>query len=213
MAVELRCERSHWRAFAPLGTTKEAAAPGSRRPVSTSTAVLVALLVFPPLSLGFAMLVREISIDPDLSFAQFLVPLAAVVGLAALALTIHAWGTAWWHNGAGHPVLQVRDGVVRGRLDAASRREPAFDGWDFAVPLAQVRDAHITEFGHLALCLPDDLSEEVRARERTTARARRWTALTGTPAVWPASRMLRRNDRQQRLDALVAALTPESTTP
>lgn len=113
-------------------------------------------------------------------------------------------------------MLAVDPGVVRGRLHSARRRGPAYDGWDFEVALADITDVRVTGAGHLAFSLPAPLADDLLDRPTTRTHARLWRAITGSPASWPASRMLAPDHRAEHLDRLVAALSggrPPGGTP
>ena len=208
MAAELACERRSWRVASPLGRTRVAppstSAPRSR--TSSAGPVVAGLLLLGVVLAPAGLVAAEVAGDPGTSWGQVVLwPAVAVVVLVGL-FTAHVLGTAWWVNGAGEPVLSVADGTVRGRLSAARRRPPAYDGWDFEVPLARITNARVTEAGHVAFDLPADVAQELCTRPTTTAHARHWRRTVGTPAAWPAGRMLRGADRRARLDRLVAAL-------
>lgn len=207
--ADLSCERRTWRACSPLGLTRVSPPVQRTRSTGRSTYVRLSACVaaFAVVAVPVAFLVAGVADDPQNSLTDVLLwPAVALIVLIAL-FAAHILGTAWWANGAGEPVLTVDGGMVRGRLSSARRRGPAYDGWDFELPLAQIVQVRLSDAGYVAIDLPPSLAEEILARPRTRAHARHWQAVTGTPAAWPARSMLRRHGRDERLALLVAALS------
>ncbi len=118
MPFELRCERRLWRAFARFGARPvdpmDQPLPRATKGCLVALFVVVVIVPMPVVAL-------ELSRDPDFSWGR-VVAWSAVVVIALVALLVmRMLGTSWWMNGAGEPVLALRDGVVRGRLSPASR--------------------------------------------------------------------------------------------
>ncbi|GAA1943596.1 hypothetical protein [Nocardioides hwasunensis] len=211
MAVELVCERGLWRALSPLGTTRMSA-PRSRggsasRTTTWTLAVAAVAVVLVP-----AAVMAERAANGDLSLTSVALVVLGILVLVVAGLVAYGLGSSWWLNGAGHPVLQVDGEVVRGRLHSARRTAPAYEGWDFEVPLASITDVRLTAAGHLAVGLPEALTQELLERPTTRTHARQWREVTGQPASWPASRMLGKSHRAEHLDRLVTALSGSAPT-
>lgn len=208
--VQVRCERRLWRMCSAAGSgrpPRTANAP-PRKPLDATASLVWA---------GLYAVAGTVLIGLAVAFGWlFLLGAAVALALAVGLGYAYVVGSMWWMAGAGEPVLDVHDGVVRGRirpLAKGDRAGPTVPGWwDFELPAAQVTAVKLTgREGRparrcLVLDLPAETSLTLVDRAETGWYAKRWLGYAGGPAAWPVGRMLRRRGRGARLAELQAAL-------
>ncbi|WP_067431683.1 hypothetical protein [Nocardioides jensenii] len=208
MPFELRCERRLWRAFARFGARPvdpmDQPLPRATKGCLVALFVVVVIVPMPVVAL-------ELSRDPDFSWGR-VVAWSAVVVIALVALLVmRMLGTSWWMNGAGEPVLALRDGVVRGRLSPASRGAEPYQGWDFELPVKNLAGVRLTPSGVLVLEVPEEVADRLRDTARTSVHAQHWERTVDSPTAWPG-KMLRTADRTERLSQIVAELNGQRSS-
>ncbi|MFR9780930.1 hypothetical protein ACL02O_33450 [Micromonospora sp. MS34] len=211
---ELRMRR---RLLRVLGTLRPIRAGYRMRPVTVAglfgLVAVWALLLFlaVPLALPGSRL-------PLLATAVVLV----ASPLAYLALSIGA--SAWYGYGAGHPMLSISDGEVRGRLRGvwadelaeADPEDPAW--WDVRLParaLTGVRVERDRPGGPLLILdVPPEVAEALTSHDDTRKLAEHWRDRVQSPAAWQVGLFEGRFRRERRLrillEALAAAGAPRS---
>ncbi|MEV0425347.1 hypothetical protein [Micromonospora sp. NPDC050495] len=206
VAPELRLRRPLLRI---LGTLRPIRAGYQARPVTALG--LVGLIVAGVLTLLVtAPLAGQV---PWLPFVA--VPVVVLLGpVAYLLLTVAA--STWYGYGAGHPMLVVADGEVRGRLrgvwaDELADADPADpDWWDLRLPagaLAGVRVDRDRPGGPLlVLDVPPTVAEALTAGDGTRKLAGHWRDRVGSPAAWQVGLYEGRFGGERRLRALLDAL-------
>lgn len=214
--IHLTCERKLWQALSWFGTTR-VATPLTTKPPMLPTAtsrmigIVIAVLVVLPIPFVVQQALRDPAAVAGTATAVVTVLVLAVL-VGGLALVTHALGSAWWAFGAGAPVVEVDAGSVRGGLHSARRGETPYQGWDFEVPLDQVKGVRLTPRGEIAIALPDEVERALLADPCTHGHTEPWRRATGSPASWPARRMLRRTGRDERLHRLFDAVSTAITT-
>lgn len=210
MPLQLRCERRLWRVCSAAGSRRPPRTVNAppRKPLDATASLLWAGLYAVA---GTALIALAIAFGWLLLIgAAVALALAVALGYAYLA------DSMWWMAGAGAPVLEVREGVVRGRirpLAKGDRADSALAGWwDFELATGQLTGVKLTGRESrparrcLVLGLPAETSQALLERAETGWYAKRWLGYAGGPAAWPVGRMLRRRGRAARLAELLAAL-------
>ncbi|SBT51102.1 hypothetical protein [Micromonospora auratinigra] len=138
----------------------------------------------------------------------------AAIALPYPLLTLGAG--AWYACGAGHPMLRVADGEVRGRLRGvwadeladADPTDPSF--WDLRLPVGALTGVRVERDRPgspiLVLDVPPEVTAALLADEDTRPLAEHWRDRVGSPAAWQVGLYAGRFRRERRLRALLGAL-------
>lgn len=206
VAPELRLRRPLLRM---IGTLRPIRAGYQARPV---TAVGLVVLVI----VGVLTLAVTVPLAGQVPWLPFVaVPVVVLVGpLAYLVFTIAA--STWYGYGAGHPMLQVADGEVRGRLrgvwaDELADADPAApDWWDLRLPVRALTGVRVDRDRPggplLVLDVPPAVAEALTGGDGTGKLAGHWRDRVGSPAAWQVGLYEGRFGRERRLRALLDAL-------
>ncbi|QLQ38987.1 hypothetical protein [Micromonospora robiginosa] len=205
--AELRLRRPLLRV---LGALRPVRAGYRMSPATVFVLLAFAAVAFVLLVVAGAPLARHGSALPYV--LAFLV--AAVIALPYPVLTVAA-GT-WYGYGAGHPMLSVGDGEVRGRLrgvwaDELGAADPADPSWwDVRLPIGALTGVRVERDRPgapvLVLDLPSDAAAALLAGGDTGRLARHWNERVGSPAAWQVGIYAGRLRRERQLRALLAAL-------
>ncbi|MFG1673968.1 hypothetical protein [Micromonospora sp. NPDC049282] len=211
--AELRLRRPLLRV---LGTLRPLSAGYRMRP-----ATLVALLVLA--AVAFVLLVVAAPLGSRGSTLPYV--LAFVVAAAiALPYPVLTFGAATWYAcGAGHPMLSIVDGEVRGRLRgvwadevaAADPTDPSW--WDLRLPAGALTGVRVERDRPgspiLVLDLPPEAAAALLADEDTGKLAEHWRDRVGSPAAWQVGLYAGRLRRERQLRTLLAALGVQGGAP
>lgn len=144
--------------------------------------------------------------------------LAYLIAAAALFLPGLLWvvtrvaTTVWWTSGAGHPMLELADGELRGRIRPVLAGEPTPDAtswWDFRVPISDVRAIRLVDHHlgpGLAVDLPPDVELTLWTMTDLDQTLRQNQTLANSPAAWWLMWYFPIRGRDTRVQALLAAL-------
>lgn len=218
--LDVRCERRLYKALAWMGSSRSSRnrrverSPGRQKSKGAAAALAWYLVIF-------AVILGAVLISVTAGVGVALLAAVIVVAVGAVVLVAYLAGSLWWLTGAGHPMLSVQDGVVRGRIRSVAKHDTGDDTatgwWDFEVPLTDLDGAKIVKatrgrVGAGSACLllgvPAAVSNGLINSDATAHYARMWLRYGGSAAGWPVGRMLRRGGRAERVQALVAALDP-----
>ncbi|MFI5835530.1 hypothetical protein ACIA5A_17820 [Micromonospora sp. NPDC051300] len=205
--AELRLRRPLLRS---LGALRPVPAGYQMRPAIVLPLLALAAVAFVLLVIVGAPLGRRGSALPYV--LAFVV--AAGIALPYPVLTLAA--VTWYAYGAGHPMLSVADGEVRGRLRgvwagevaAADPTDPSW--WDLRLPIAALAGVRVERDRPggplLILDLPPESAAALLADEDSGTLARHWNERVDSPAAWQVGLYVGRLRRERQLRALLAAL-------
>jgi hypothetical protein len=153
---------------------------------------------------------------PLVPWLPFVAAPAVVVGTPLLYVLLIAGAGAWYGGGAGHPMLSVADGEVRGRLRGvwaneladADPADPAW--WDLRLPapaLTGVRVERDSPGGPLLILdLPPAAAEALTTHDDTQKLAEHWRSTVDSPAAWQIGLFEGRFRRERRLRQFLKAI-------
>ncbi|MFI7215720.1 hypothetical protein [Micromonospora maritima] len=198
---------------------------GTLRPVNSGhrmrPATLLAFLVLA--AVAFVVLLVAAPLGPRGSAMPYVLAfvVAAAIALPYPVLTVA--GSTWYAYGAGHPMLSVADGEVRGRLRgvwadelaAADPTDPSW--WDLRLPTGALAGVRVERDRPgspiLVLDLPAEAAAALLADEDTRKLAEHWRDRVGSPAAWQVGIYAGRLRRERQLRTLLAALAVQGGAP